>query len=102
MFSVACFFLVSLAMRRISALYSAAGRRSRFLQASSRLSTAFSKIESVELDVRGEGVMGVWVSAGVLGGVSVRKRGDEGRLGEADGEGLETGMGTRTGERSGD
>jgi len=66
------------------------------------LSTARSKIRSVESGGRGEEVMGVWEGSGVLGGVSVNRRRGAGRLGEAGDAGLETGAGTRTGERAGE
>ena len=66
-------------MRKISALYSAAGRRRRSLQTSSRVLTARAKIRSVASDGRGGGVLrvdgvegiGGVIGAGVLGGVSV-------------------------------
>lgn len=96
-------------MRRISALYSAAGRRRRLLQASSRVSTARAKIGSVASGGKGEGVLridraegsGGVVGAGELGGVSVRERGGRGRLDEVGRAGLETVAGTMICERTG-
>lgn len=108
--SVVCCFLVSLAMRMISALYSAAGRRRRVLQASSRVLTARANIGSVASGGKGERMLRVdevegsdgVIGAGEMGGVSVRGRGGGGRLDEVERAELETVVETTTCERTGE
>lgn len=97
-------------MRVISALYSAAGRRRRALQASSRVLTARAKIGSVASCGKGERVLRIdgveesdgVIEAGELGGVSVRGRGGGGRLDEVERAELETVVETTTCERIGE